>query len=38
MFANDADGVSSCTGDCKSLWPPFTTDLSTAKLDAGLAA
>ncbi|MGH2647948.1 MAG: COG4315 family predicted lipoprotein [Ginsengibacter sp.] len=38
IFANDADGVSSCTGDCKSLWPPFTTDLSTAKLDAGLAA
>ncbi len=36
MFANDADGASSCTGGCETTWPPFTTDLSTAKLGAGL--
>ncbi len=38
MFANDADGISSCTGGCSSLWPPFTADLTAAKLDAGLTA
>jgi predicted lipoprotein with Yx(FWY)xxD motif len=38
MFANDADGNSSCTGDCEATWPPFTGDLSTLKLDAGLTA
>ena len=37
MFANDADGASSCTGGCETIWPPFTADLTTAKLDAGLA-
>jgi predicted lipoprotein with Yx(FWY)xxD motif len=26
MFANDADGVSSCTGGCENVWPPFTMD------------
>ncbi len=38
MFANDADGISSCTGACESLWIPFTVDLTTAKLDANLQA
>jgi predicted lipoprotein with Yx(FWY)xxD motif len=38
MFANDADGVSSCTGGCEAIWPAFTADLTTAKLDAGLTA
>ncbi|HET7115343.1 MAG TPA: hypothetical protein VFI29_02570 [Hanamia sp.] len=38
MFANDADSTSSCTGGCEAIWPPFTDDLSTAKLDAGLSA
>jgi len=38
MFANDADGISSCTGGCESVWPAFTADLTTAKLDAGLTA
>ncbi len=37
MFANDADGGSSCTGGCETTWPAFTADLTTAKLDAGLA-
>jgi predicted lipoprotein with Yx(FWY)xxD motif len=37
MFADDADSTSSCTGGCESIWPPFTADLSTAKLDAGLS-
>jgi len=38
MFADDADGVSTCTGNCQSLWPPFSADLATAKLDTGLLA
>jgi len=38
MFANDADGVSSCTGGCESVWPAFTADMTTAKLDVGLTA
>ena len=38
MFANDADGISSCTGGCESTWPAFTADLTTAKFDAGLTA
>lgn len=37
MFANDADSTSSCTEGCESLWPLFSTDLTTAKLDAGLS-
>lgn len=38
MFANDADGISSCTGGCENTWPAFTADLTAAKLDAGLTA
>jgi predicted lipoprotein with Yx(FWY)xxD motif len=39
MFANDADGVSSCAGACESLWPAATiTLLSNATLDASLNA
>lgn len=38
MFANDVDGISSCTGGCESLWPSFTVDLATAKLDTSLKA
>lgn len=38
MFANDADGVNTCTGGCEAVWPIFTTDLATATLDAGLKA
>ena len=38
MSANDADGISSCTGACESLWQAFTADLTTAKLDEGLSA
>ena len=38
FFGNDADGANTCTGGCESLWPPFYTDLATAKLDAGLSA
>ncbi len=38
MFANDADGTSSCTGGCGLTWPAFTTDLVTAKFDEGLKA
>jgi predicted lipoprotein with Yx(FWY)xxD motif len=36
VFANDADGVNTCTGGCEAVWPVFTTDLATAKLDPGL--
>ncbi|MEO5997089.1 MAG: hypothetical protein ABIN89_10120 [Chitinophagaceae bacterium] len=38
MFPNWADGVSLYTGGCETVWPPFIVDLTTAKLDAGLAA
>ena len=38
MFANDADGLNTCTGGCEATWPVFTADLTTAKLDAGLTA
>ncbi len=38
MFANDVDGISSCTGGCETTWPAFITDLATAKFDAGLKA
>ena len=38
MFANDADGISSCTGGCEATWPPLTIDLALAKLDPGLIA
>ncbi len=38
MFANDADSTSSCTGGCELTWPAFTTNLTAAKLDAGLNA
>jgi predicted lipoprotein with Yx(FWY)xxD motif len=37
MFANDADGLSTCTGACETLWPLFNVDLTLAKLDASLA-
>jgi predicted lipoprotein with Yx(FWY)xxD motif len=37
MFANDANGRTSCTGGCAALWPYFTiSDLSLAKLGPGL--
>src|SRR4051812_44096252 len=38
MFANDADGASTCTGDCEKIWPAFGVDLTTAKLDTALKA
>lgn len=38
MFANDADGTSTCTSGCEFTWPAFTTDLATAKFDAGVKA
>ena len=39
MFANDADGIHvPAQGDAKLPAPAFTTDLATAKLDAGLNA
>jgi len=37
MFANDADGTSTCTGGCQNLWPAFTGDISTATVDATLS-
>ena len=36
MFSNEVDGENACTGDCAVVWPEFTTDLSTAKLNEGL--
>ena len=36
MFANDADGVNTCTGGCGAVWPVFAADLATASLDPGL--
>ena len=36
MFSNEADGANACTGDCAAIWPEFTADLTTAKLNAGL--
>ncbi|MEO8412670.1 MAG: hypothetical protein ABI472_03390 [Ginsengibacter sp.] len=38
IFANDADGASSCTGGCELTWPAFNTVLVTAKIDKGLNA
>ncbi len=38
MFADDADGQSTCSGACAALWPAFTTDLTNAQLNAGLNA
>ena len=38
MFANDADGTNSCTGNCENMWPVFALDLGSAKLDDGLNA
>ena len=38
MFANDADGASTCTGDCEVLWPAFTTDIANPSLDSTLRA
>lgn len=37
MFAGDADGNNSCAS-CGAVWPPFTADVKTLKLDAGLTA
>jgi predicted lipoprotein with Yx(FWY)xxD motif len=36
FFADEADGANACTGDCAAVWPEFTADLTTAKLNAGL--
>jgi len=37
MFANDANGRTSCTGGCAAIWPYFTiADLSQAKFGPGL--
>jgi predicted lipoprotein with Yx(FWY)xxD motif len=36
MFSDEVDGVNACTGDCAAIWPEFTADLTTAKLNAGL--
>jgi predicted lipoprotein with Yx(FWY)xxD motif len=38
IFADDADGINTCTGGCESTWPAFTTDLTTATLDTALTA
>src|SRR5262249_31764680 len=29
MFTNDKPGVSNCSGECASFWPPLTVDAST---------
>ena len=29
MFTTDKPGVSNCSGECASFWPPFTVDSST---------
>jgi predicted lipoprotein with Yx(FWY)xxD motif len=36
MFSDEVDGANACTGDCAAIWPEFTADLTTAKLNAGL--
>jgi predicted lipoprotein with Yx(FWY)xxD motif len=37
FFANDADGISTCTGACESTWPSFTTsDIASLTLANGL--
>ena len=36
MFSDEVDGANACTGDCAAIWPEFTTDLTSAKLNAGL--
>ena len=36
MFANDKPGVSNCSGECASFWPPLVVDAST--LPTGPAA
>lgn len=37
IFANDANGRTSCTGGCATIWPYFTiADLKLAKLGPGL--
>ena len=33
MFSDEVDGANACTGDCAVVWPAFTTDLTTAKLN-----
>jgi len=37
-FANDANGISNCTGGCAIVWPAFYTDLSKLVLSDNLAA
>src|SRR5260221_11949907 len=37
FFSDDANGQSSCTGGCVTLWPPFYIDqLAAGNLSAGL--
>ncbi|MBS4063065.1 MAG: hypothetical protein KGZ74_00815 [Chitinophagaceae bacterium] len=36
FFANDADGLNTCTGGCEAVWPVFYSTLTNLKLDAGL--
>ena len=36
MFSDEVDGANACTGDCAAVWPEFTIDLTTAKLNAAL--
>ena len=36
MFSDEVDGANACTGACAAIWPAFTADLTTAKLNAGL--
>ena len=36
MFSDEVDGANACTGDCAAIWPEFTADLNTVKLNAGL--
>jgi predicted lipoprotein with Yx(FWY)xxD motif len=37
FFANDADGISTCTGSCEASWPAYTTtDVNTLTLGTNL--
>ncbi len=38
FFANDANGLSNCTGGCLATWPAFLADSATATYSDGLTA
>lgn len=38
FFSDEVDGTNACTGGCAAIWPEFNTDLTTAKINAGLNA